>query len=56
MYGDGNIERPDEFVTNLMESDSDVPSQFCPYYIRVIVVLKSHSQCVFGLKELKGSM
>ena len=33
MHGDENIERPDEFVTNLMESDSDVPSQFCPYYI-----------------------
>jgi hypothetical protein len=55
MHGNGSIERPDEFVTNLVESDSDVPSQFCPYDIRVIVVLRSHSQCVFEL-ELKESM
>jgi hypothetical protein len=56
VHWDGNIESPDEFVTDLLESDSDVPRQFCTYYIRVNVVLHSRSQCVFRLKELKTTM
>ena len=47
MHGDENIDRPDEFVTNLMESEAT----FRVNFVRITsVVLKSHSQSVFGLK------
>ena len=37
MHGDGNVERPDEFVMDLFESVRNVPCQFQTYYIVLIV-------------------
>ncbi|SRR6266702_4834246 len=39
MQGDGSIERPDEFVTDNLESDLDVPCQFRTYYILVVFII-----------------
>ena len=56
-HGNGSIESPYEFVTNLFESDREVPCQFRSYYIGFILVFHLPvAQCIFRLKELKESM
>ena len=53
MDWDGGVKRPDEFVTDLFESFSDVPCQFRTYYINVIVISYIQNvQCIVGLYEL----
>ena len=53
MHWDGGVKRPDEFVTDLFESFSDVPCQFRTYYINVIVISYIQNvQCIVGLYEL----
>ena len=56
MDWDGGIEGPDEFVTDLFESDRDVPCQFRTYYTRVIIIIHIQKvQGIFGLEELAWS-